>query len=254
MCPAYGSGSCHGKVNINTGSTHFVCSPEGSGFAHVGRIFQMCTPHQKFAYLTDLLPFEQLNAPDAQQLFTCCASLAPIKRKPRPSSTPGQSSVARSSKSDDDDWLQPVQSSSPCPSSSASSSQVPQPFPELPPLDEPCWPHQPPTQARSSAMRPSSSKGTDASTAGSGPAAPALIFIEIICWLEDGQQPVHAIVPKSPTGEIVLQESKLIVGEAGIEKVGTFSCCDPSLHDWVPCPWAEPIPLKGRSVLQSDDC
>ncbi len=67
--------------------------------------------------------------------------------------------------------------------------------------------------------------------------------------IQDGQEPVHAIILKSTTGDVVLQQGQVILDEAGIEKVGTFSHYDPELHDRVPCPWAEPIPLKGCSVV-----
>ncbi len=66
---------------------------------------------------------------------------------------------------------------------------------------------------------------------------------------QDGQDPVHAILPTLSTGEVVLQREWVILGEAGIEKVGTFCCYDPALHDWVPCPWAGPIPVNGRPVV-----
>ncbi len=45
---------------------------------------------------------------------------------------------------------------------------------------------------------------------------------------QDGQDPVHAILPTLSTGEVVLQCEQVILGEAGIEKVGTFCCYDPA--------------------------
>ncbi len=87
--------------------------------------------------------------------------------------------------------------SSPCPTSSSSNvssrrqsstppqpsgARIPQPFLDLPPLEEPDWPRHPPAQTCGSATKLSAGAHAASSTAGA--MTPVLNFVEIICWIE----------------------------------------------------------------------
>ncbi|SJL15314.1 uncharacterized protein ARMOST_18807 [Armillaria ostoyae] len=257
-CPSCASGDCRGIVKINLGAAKFVCDPDNPGFSNLGRVIQLCVTHNKFAYLTDPLSHDELHSPAIQTVFACRRSLKPNKRTPRQPSSSSTSRAAIAPSVNDDDWYMPVQSS-PCPApssskvsshrqpSTGSSPRVPQPFPDIPPLDEPDWPRQKTDHGKKSISTSSTAQPTQSSNIGEEVKVAALV--EIICWLEDGELPHHAIMPESVAGEVILQCGHVVLGQAGIEKVGSFARYDPTLHDWVPCLWGEPTPMNGHPVL-----
>lgn len=63
-----------------------------------------------------------------------------------------------------------------------SGVRIPQPFPDLLPLEEPNWPQHPPAQIHGSAMK--LSVGVHAASSTAGAMTPVLSFVEIICWIE----------------------------------------------------------------------
>ncbi|KAK0473332.1 hypothetical protein IW261DRAFT_1569746 [Armillaria novae-zelandiae] len=74
-------------------------------------------------------------------------------------------------------------------------------------------------------------------------------FVDIVCWLEDNVYPTYAQVPLTTAGEVDLQKNQALLGEFGIEKVGTFSCYVSALHDWVSCGWSVPFKVKQGALL-----
>ncbi len=50
-------------------------------------------------------------------------------------------------------------------------------------------------------------------------------------------------------GKIILQSHCVILGAAGIEKIGTFSRYIPAVHDWLPCSWYEPFEVKEGATI-----
>ncbi|KAK0215115.1 hypothetical protein IW262DRAFT_1300341 [Armillaria fumosa] len=214
-CPGFGNGSCKGIVKQNLGATKFVCDPGELGFTDLGRVLQLCLTHKEVVYLTPPLSFDDLRSPQIQTILAC------------PAAAPN---------SNVNDWYLPA-NSSPTPTSSksanvshhspspgigvCSSSRIPQPFPDILPLDKTNWPH----CSGSRGSMSSATKQAETST-------PASTSVKIICWLQ-----------------VVLQQRHIILGKAGIEKVGSFSRYDPMLHDWVLCPWVKPFSPSTHTVV-----
>ncbi|KAK0209805.1 hypothetical protein EDD18DRAFT_1348552 [Armillaria luteobubalina] len=133
-------------------------------------------------------------------ILACRSSLKSVKRTPHSSST-SEERVAAAPIFDGDGWFFPVDSS-PCPPSSKlgkvsccgvsspvamsdsrpSGSRIPQPFSDLPPFDEPDWPHLPPAQTIHSAKKSSITVVVESPTIVT--ARPAPTSMKIICWLE----------------------------------------------------------------------
>ncbi|KAK0437469.1 hypothetical protein EV421DRAFT_1907210 [Armillaria borealis] len=167
----------------------------------------------------------------SRQFLLAAALSSPISEHPISHHCPAHPGAAIAPSIDHEDWYMPVQSS-PCPapssskvpshcqSSTHSSPRVPQPFPDIPPLDEPNWPRQKPDSTKRSISMSSIAQRTQSSNIGEG--VKIITFVEIICWLEDGELPHHAILPESFASEIILQRGHVVLGQAGIEKVRKF--------------------------------